>query len=185
MQKSSFKIWTFAILGIAIGALSFVQPADAALFSKTYTGQVTAAEAGNPFGLAAGSVISTSVTYDSAALTGIGEEFIELDSSSAFGLDISLGLLAFHASDDGLFGSGFPKLGFLDGRLMSIDFLVDFGFGDYTDLTLLVFESLEIIDNTDFDRVLVAGDLGIPEPGTLILFAGAIAGLIVTRRKRV
>jgi hypothetical protein len=184
MGKSSFKSALFAAIVTVAAILSSVQPALAALITEHRTGWVTFAEPGNPFGVGLGSPIDIHVTYDKALLTGIGDEFIEIDDNPAFGLTISLGALTFDASDDGLFGSGFPKLGFLDGSLATIDFLVDFSFGGYADLTLLLFESLEIIDNEDFERVLVAGTLGIPEPSSLALLAIGVAALSVRRRRR-
>jgi hypothetical protein len=183
MRKSSFKYGLFAVLSVAAAWLSPVQPADAELITQDFAGLVRFAEPGNPFGVDVNSPINISITFDNALLTGVGEEFIEIDSNPAFDLSISLGVLTFVASDDGLFGSGFPKLGFLDGELATIDFTVDFSFGSFSNLTLLVFDSLEIIDNANLDRVLVAGQL-IPEPSSLVLLAGALVALGAARRRQ-
>lgn len=174
------------MFGAAALLLSAPQPAEAVLITKVFTGKVTFVDPSSPLGVGVGSPIHTSVTYDDALLTGTGYEYIEVDGNPAFDVAVTFGSLSFVASDDDLFGSGYPELGFLDGRLVTVDFNVPFSFGDFQNLVFSVFDDLEILDTEDGDRILLAGTLGltaVPEPGTLSLIGLGLAAFGLIRRR--
>lgn len=181
--------------------------AQAVPVTTTITGSVDSADAGNPFGLAVGDMVTAVAVYDDGGVPAAGAFTLAIDSDPSFALTITLGNFIFQESDDDLFGSGAPRLEFNDGALVGIDFEVDgFPFGGFPDLIVGAFDNdtrwfLDEFVSGAPDNVLLEGTwdfvnavtvpdvvTSIPEPTTFLLFAGGLVGLAgmsgKTRRKR-
>lgn len=74
----------FIKFGKALTALAFMlaaPPAYSAVTVGTLSGSVTSAEADNPFNLAVGDILSGRVIFSRALLSGIGSEFLDLETA--------------------------------------------------------------------------------------------------------
>ncbi len=177
-------------------ALFLVTPAQAVLVTTTVTGSVDLADASNPFGLTTADSVTAVAVYDDGGIPAVGAFNLPIDSNPSFSLTITLGSFTFVETDDDKFGTGFPRLAFLDGQLDGIDFERDgFPFGAFPDLIVGGFDGetrwfLDEFVSGGANNVLLEGtwDLAnavtvpnvvtdVPEPATWPLFAGALFGL--------
>ena len=181
--------------------------AEAVPVTTTITGSVDSADAGNPFDLAVGDMVTAVAVYDDGGIPAAGAFTLAIDSDPSFALTITLGSFIFQESDDDLFGSGAPRLEFNDGALVGIEFEIDgFPLGAFPDLIVGAFDNNTrwfldefvsgapdnaLLDGTwDFANAVTVPDVvaAIPEPTTFLLFAGGLVGLAgmtgKARRKR-
>lgn len=203
MSKKNFRAnLLFLALTLSAG-LIIILPAQAALVTTTVNGTVNLADPSNPFGLGIGDTATAVTTYDNAGIPAVGDSSIEVDSSSAFSLTITLGSFTFTATDDNQFGNGFPLLQFLDDALIGIDFSrTDFALGPFPNLHVGSFtpplstihsnfylDEHNLSDNT-FVKTLLEGSwdfanartvpvaTAVPEPSTWLLLSAGLIGLL-------
>ena len=149
--------------------------AQAAVITKGIAGIVTSADT-NPLDLKVGDILTGFVTFDSALLTGVGIEFLTLEEDPGLKIHIEIGALSFDETDEEEFPR-FPKIAFLDGQLLDIDFLVDV---ESADPDSEFFMGAEDDSVRMFRFSVVDGDfefVDVPEPGTLALFGLVLAGI--------
>jgi hypothetical protein len=193
------KALCFCALALGLGILQ-TAPAQAVPVITTVTGSVDLADGSNPFGLTTADAVTAVAAYDDSGIPAVGAFNLPLDADPAFSLTITLGSFTFVETDDDDFGGGFPRLEFLNGVLVGIEFERDgFALAGFTDLTVGAFNnatqwflddnvaSAPLLEGTwDFaNAVTVPVDIAtnIPEPAAWLLFAAGLAGLIgVTRR---
>ncbi len=134
-----------------------------------------------------GATGSGSITYDDSLLTGVG---IELLGTSDFMVELMLFGQTFTNSDDINFPL-FPELGFIDGDIVVLDFLIsEFAFDPPANPVLI--DEPNVVGIDLFDALPIAGAPGlfipvfittpIPAPATIPLMA--LAGLIAMRKSK-
>ena len=190
-------------LGMSFGLFMAVS-AQAISVTTTVNGSVAVAVTDNPFDLMVGDSVTAVAQYNDSVIPDAGVFILELDSNPAFSLTLTLGSFTFQETDDDEFGSGSPKLQFLDGALLGIDFNRDqFSVGLFPELRIessgtlilenVIFKNQFIIDNVPEEIIIVEGpwDLPptsivpsdpIPEPSTWLLFGTGLLGLFGYKR---
>lgn len=175
----------FKRLGGFLTALAIVSatllPAQAAVVTKGISGIVISADT-NLLNLKVGDTLTGYVSFDSALLTGVGIEFLTLAEDPGLTIHIEIGALSFDETDEEEFPR-FPKLAFLDGQLLDIDFLVDI-VSDDPDSEFFIGAEDDSLRTFRFSfpnsQSVVDGDfefVDLPEPGTLPLYGLALAGI--------
>lgn len=118
--SSSILTRSLAALALCTAAIG---PAQAALVDFTLSGTVSAADAGNPFGLSASDSVLVSGRYDDAAVAPSGGSDLVFGAGSGNLMTLFFGTISLTEAMDELFGPGTgASLSFLDGDLVGIAF---------------------------------------------------------------
>ena len=158
----------------------------AAMVTGSLTGNVSFADAGNIFGLSAGSTIQLDVLYDDGLLTGSGGEtvFFNLPGNT---MDFTVGTQSFTEAMDTAGGLG-PTLFFFDGELSEIKYDTKFG-------TLgIFFSSIDFFEGNDDAGNAMGGNwdlmsytvspVVVPVPAAIWLFGSGLLALSGISRKQ-
>ncbi len=168
--------------------LLYAGGANSALVDFTLVGEVTVADTGNGFGLAASDTITVTGAFDDSALSGTGNEYISFGAGSGNSLSFDAGSVSFTQADDVDFGAGLgPNLMFSNGSFSGFDFLAEFGLtGSFSSVDLL-FDA----GDDSFYTLYVTGSWtsytvsAVPVPAAVWLFGSGLLGLVgVARRRR-
>lgn len=181
-----FETLRFCVVLVACGWLVGAAPSQAAPVTVPLTGQVTFVANVPGVAVAVGDRVAGRVAFDSRAVAPDGFGQITLDGD---GLVFDLaGLLTLTAADDADFGGGlYPLALFQDGELVGLDFEVGklVALGGLPASIQFGISGLSFAWRDPFGTTLVAGDLQVvPVPAALPLFATAVAGLALWRRRR-
>ena len=176
---------------------SFVQ---AAAFNISLEGDVQFAST-NPFGLSVSDTVQLDIAFEDSLVSPTGPSTVRLDQGANNGLDLVFGSGTFTEADDVDFGSSGPfgpRAFFNDGVFDGIEFFTEI---PGTSLALQIrdiFDGPDVIaffdlyDLNTFDSV-VSGEFGVlanapvspvPVPAALPLFASALFGLQLLRRRK-
>lgn len=134
-----------------------------------------------------GATGSGSITYDDSLIAGAGDETL---GASEFEVELMLFGQTFTNADD-IDSPAFPILGFTDGAIVSLDFVIaEFAFDPLANPVMIDEPNVVVIDM--FDVFPVAGAPGlfipvfvgtpIPAPATIPLMG--LAGLIAVRKSK-
>lgn len=159
----------------------WVLPVAAAPVSFELRGRVTAATAGNGFGLSVGDPLVMTGMYDSADHDGTGYGRVVFDQASGNTFSVTLGSVTLTNAMDVQFSQGFPVLYFLGSQVWYPDFGTDIGVNgapvDYAAFTEATFEAVFSSGN------FIEGEwevVPIPEPDALALAGWLAPWLLAT-----
>ena len=107
-------------VGLSLAAVTIL-PSQADQVTSTLVYNTTAADPGIAFGIDTATDLVASVIYNDFDVNTGGNFILPLDALGR-SLSINYGSLTLEASDDDLFGSGFPELLFTDGDIVGLDF---------------------------------------------------------------
>lgn len=134
-----------------------------------------------------GATGSGTITYDDALITGVGDEVL---GASDFMVELMLFGQTFTNGDD-IDYPAFPELGFTDGAIVLLDFVIaEFGFDPLANHVMIDEPNVVVIDILDVFPVVGAPGLfipvfigtPIPAPATIPLMG--LAGVIAMRKSK-
>lgn len=171
---------------LALLSLAFAGAAQAVPIQFSISGEVTAADAGNAFGLDVGDLVTATAIFDDSLFTDVGESIIFFGQGTGNSLDHEIGAITFVESMDiDFLDTNLPALVFSNGIFDTFNFIVFVGVNGGP-AGLNSFAGFSAVS----DGLSVAGnwlaDTGtftaVPEPATLLLLALGLLTLGLRRR---
>lgn len=188
MKVAMVKSCMHAVRGWGLAAILLGVPgfASAGIFSVTFTGQVDAFLADNPFGVDGATAVFGSVRLDDTEFAGSTDTIDVLVADNPDGrLDLTIGTLSFTDADD-FFGGATVTIE--AGALVAIDLIVSFEQPGISDsLTFDVLDDVFVLADIPAEIIYFGGALDLPvtateAPTQFLLLVGV--GLLLAGRSR-